>query len=183
MANTTMVKKVNVVAKLPIRTMTPVLFGEHKGISMSPANIFKCLIHRAIVDEVLPDGTLVRLDMTNYNQDNSKKMAPKVLEKDALKNAVEVAPVVKSATKIIKNDPEVDKVELVVDDPTGCGLTCNEDNVSIFEEKVDVDTPVEDKVADDEETSTDDAEETDSKTETKDAGYSQNQAKKKKKKK
>lgn len=67
----TMTKKVNINAKIPVRTIVPPIYGVINGVSMSPANIFKCLNHRAIIDEVLSDGSTVRLTMKNYNKDNS----------------------------------------------------------------------------------------------------------------
>ncbi len=67
----TMTKKVNINAKIPVRTIVPPIYGIMNGVSMSPANIFKCLNHRAIIDEVLSDGSTVRLTMKNYNTDNS----------------------------------------------------------------------------------------------------------------
>lgn len=80
----TMVKKVNVHAPIPIRTVSPTLYGDYKGLMMSPANIMKCLIHRAAVTEVLSDGTLVKLDRSNYNKDNSDLMATKKIEVEEL---------------------------------------------------------------------------------------------------
>lgn len=84
----TMVKKVNVHAPIPIRTVSPTLYGDYKGLMMSPANIMKCLIHRAAVTEVLSDGTLVKLDRSNYNKDNSGLMSTKKIEVEEL-NTVE----------------------------------------------------------------------------------------------
>ena len=84
----TMVKKVNVHAPIPIRTVSPTLYGDYKGLMMSPANIMKCLIHRAAVTEVLSDGTLVKLDRSNYNKDNSGLMSTKKIKVEEL-NTVE----------------------------------------------------------------------------------------------
>lgn len=66
----TMVKKVNVIARIPVRTLTPILHGTYLGITMSVANICKCLTFRAIVEEILPDGSVIFLDMNNYNKIN-----------------------------------------------------------------------------------------------------------------
>lgn len=67
----TMVKKVNVIAQIPIRNVYPPIYGTYKGISMSPANILKCLMHKAIVEEVLADGSTVKLTTKNYNTVNT----------------------------------------------------------------------------------------------------------------
>lgn len=66
----TMVKKVNVYAPIPIRTVTPPIHGRLNGVAMTPANILKCLIGRATVFEVLSDGSLLRLTQKNYNTVN-----------------------------------------------------------------------------------------------------------------
>ena len=66
----TMVKKVNVYAPIPIRTVTPTIYGKLEGVSMSPATILKCLIGRATVHEILSDGSLLKLTDKNYNTEN-----------------------------------------------------------------------------------------------------------------
>lgn len=66
----TMVKKVNVIAQIPIRTVYPPIYGSYSGIMMSPSVIFKCILHKAIVEEILSDGSTIRLNATNYNTVN-----------------------------------------------------------------------------------------------------------------
>ena len=70
----TMVKKVNVIAQIPVRNVYPPIYGTYKGIPMSPANILKCLMHKAIVEEVLEDGSTVRLNTKNYNTVNKPEV-------------------------------------------------------------------------------------------------------------
>lgn len=67
----TMLKKVNIVAQIPIRTVYPPIYGTYSGIVMSPSTILKCLTHKAYVEEILPDGSTVKLTMKNYNSVNS----------------------------------------------------------------------------------------------------------------
>lgn len=77
----TMVKKVNIIARLPVRTLYPPIHGTYEGINMSPANILKCLLHKAYVEEVLEDGSTLELNMQNYNTVNKpavKKPEPKL---------------------------------------------------------------------------------------------------------
>lgn len=69
----TMVKKVNVIARYPVRTLIPPMYGTYEGIMMSPANILKCLLHKAYVEEVLEDGSTLELNMHNYNTANKPK--------------------------------------------------------------------------------------------------------------
>lgn len=65
-----MTKRVNITTTIPVRTVTPPLSGTYKDIIMSTGDILKCISRRAIVDEILPNGTTVRLTMRNYYTDN-----------------------------------------------------------------------------------------------------------------
>ena len=79
----TMVKKVNVIAQIPVRNTYPTIYGTYKGIHMSPINILKCLMHKAKVTEILPDGSELPLNMHNYNTINNpedKEVQKAVLE-------------------------------------------------------------------------------------------------------
>ena len=60
-----MTKRVNVQARVAIRNTTPPIYGYHENIVMTTSDILKCLCKRAIVDEILPDGSLLRLNMKN----------------------------------------------------------------------------------------------------------------------
>ena len=70
----TMVKKVNVIAQIPVRNVYPPIYGTYKGIMMSPANILKCLMHKAVVEEVLSDGSTIKLTTKNYNTVNTPEV-------------------------------------------------------------------------------------------------------------
>lgn len=70
-AKQTMVKKVNIIAQIPIRTVYPTIYGTYKGIYMSPVNILKCLMFKAKITEILPDGSELPLNMYNYNTINN----------------------------------------------------------------------------------------------------------------
>lgn len=65
-----MTKRVNINAPIAIRSITPPIYGVCKNIIMSTGDILKCLCKRAIVDEILPDGSTIRLNMRNYYTDN-----------------------------------------------------------------------------------------------------------------
>lgn len=68
-----MTKRVNIDAPTAIRALNPPLLGKANNVIMSTGDILKCLCKRAKVDEVLPDGTTVRLNMANYYLDNSSQ--------------------------------------------------------------------------------------------------------------
>ena len=63
-------KLVNIHASIPVRDVTPPIYGEVMRCTMSTDDIFKCICHRALVDEVLSDGSIVRLGLNNYNKVN-----------------------------------------------------------------------------------------------------------------
>lgn len=65
-----MTKRVNINAPIAIRNITPPIYGVCKNVIMSTGDILKCLCKRAIVDEILPDGSTIRLNMRNYYTDN-----------------------------------------------------------------------------------------------------------------
>ena len=62
-------KKVNIIANIPIKTVTPPIYGVKKGITMTISDIMKCLTRRAIVEQVLSDGSTVRLNDKNFRYD------------------------------------------------------------------------------------------------------------------
>lgn len=63
-------KIVNIYPKRPITTINPPIRLTTLKVRKSFADIYKCLISRAIVDEVLPDGKTVRLTFENYKSVN-----------------------------------------------------------------------------------------------------------------
>lgn len=65
-----MTKHVNVYAQVAVRNVTPPIHGTCKDIIMTTGDILKCLCKRARVEEIMPDGSIVRLNMRNYYTDN-----------------------------------------------------------------------------------------------------------------
>ncbi len=86
------VKTVNINATIPIVNVTPPLYGYREGIKMTISDILKCLMRRAIIHEVMPDGTTIRLDLKNFRDDNraAMKVEKKVVEEEP--KTEEVAP-------------------------------------------------------------------------------------------
>lgn len=79
-----MKKRVNVEPVGPIYTLRVPITGKIINHEMSTGDILNCIYARAKVDEILPSGKLVRLNLSNYNKDNSileeKVELPKVTE-------------------------------------------------------------------------------------------------------
>lgn len=76
----TMTKRVNINAPVAIRTITPPIYGRVSNIVMTTGDILKCICKRAVVDEILPDGSTVRLTMKNYYTDNGAGLDAKKVE-------------------------------------------------------------------------------------------------------
>ncbi|MCM1236083.1 MAG: hypothetical protein NC489_38855 [Ruminococcus flavefaciens] len=65
-----MSKRVNIRTTVAVRTTNPPICGTKKNTIMSTSDILKCLCRRAVVEEILPNGSTIRLNMSNYNRDN-----------------------------------------------------------------------------------------------------------------
>ena len=82
-------KLVNITPVFPITSTNPPIRVPVKRIYMKPEDIRKCIIARAKVEEVLSDGTTIRLGMTSCFTDNEPKKAEEnvvedpVVEKDS----------------------------------------------------------------------------------------------------
>ena len=66
-----MEKLVNVRPTKIINRFNPPLKRTMRKIIMNEEQIRICIAEHAMVDEVLPDGSLLRLDFSNYNTDNN----------------------------------------------------------------------------------------------------------------
>ena len=132
-----MTKRVNINAKVAIRDVKPPIYGTLNNVVMSTGNILKCLCKRAIVDEILPDGSTVRLTMKNYYTDNGAGLtaAPDpTKKKKATRTSSKPEPKVEKETP---KEPEVVKEEVVEE------IKEPEIKASVVEEETKVPTPVE----------------------------------------
>lgn len=107
----TMTKRVNINAPVAIRTITPPIYGRVSNIVMTTGDILKCLCKRAVVDEILPNGSTVRLTMKNYYTDNGAGLDAKKVE--AVSQPAKVSDDKKSE---IEKMPEEKKVEETFND-------------------------------------------------------------------
>lgn len=68
-----MYKKVNIYPQTPITNIRPPIRSVTKKVTRSEEDIRACIIARAKVEEILPDGSIIRLNLTNYNINNYDK--------------------------------------------------------------------------------------------------------------
>lgn len=109
-------KLVNIASKVAIRTVTPKICGVHKNILMSTGDILRCICMRAHVEEILPDGSTVVLNSTNYNKDNTKKIHYVIADEMGIEvPSDEIADnVEKSADTCEENMESVDEISDVI---------------------------------------------------------------------
>ena len=104
-----MIKKVNIRASVPIKDFRPPIYGTCNGIEMTTGDILKCLCKRAIVDEVLPDGSTIRLDLKNYYTDNTHKTTTEVPAADKVQVVETSVPVeVHDEAPVVELEPVVE---------------------------------------------------------------------------
>ena len=122
-----MIKTVNVRPVIPIMALRTPIMGEVVNCKMSDGDILQCIYSRAFVDEILEDGTLVRLNLTNYNKDNSHLMKNKVVKEEIKEEPVVKTPVKEPVVETIVEEIKVEEpviieetpvVETIVEEPT-----------------------------------------------------------------
>lgn len=106
-----MTKKVNIYTRMPITVLKFPISGNVLGITLEVEDICKCICSKAKVDEILEDGSIVRLDLANYNKDNSKKkVVPKPAPKVVEEKKIEVKPI-DEVEPVVEKEPEPEKVK------------------------------------------------------------------------
>ena len=64
-------KLVNIYPSMPITSLRIPLRTRVTNITMDCESIRKCIIANAIVEEVLEDNSVIRLNLSNYNKNNN----------------------------------------------------------------------------------------------------------------
>ena len=70
-----MIKRVNVRTTTAIRDIQTPIYNSRQNILMSTMDIRTCLMKGAYVDEILNNGTVIRLDLFNYNNDHNSSIS------------------------------------------------------------------------------------------------------------
>ena len=83
-----MKKKINVYAKMPFSYGKGIIRGNMNNITLDIEGIRRLILAKNIVDEILPNGELLRLDLTNYNLNNDPAEKARI---EAAKAAAEAA--------------------------------------------------------------------------------------------
>ena len=96
-----MTKRVNIRTTMAVRNINPPICGTCNNVIMSTGDILKCLCRRAFVEEILPDGTTVRLNMKNYYTDNGAGLDATKKVEVVKEPEVEVIPAVEDPEEVI----------------------------------------------------------------------------------
>lgn len=130
----TMTKRVNIQARTAVRNTNPPIYGTINDIIMSTGDILKCLVKKATVDEILPDGSTVRLNYKNYYIDNGAGL-------DAMSGQAKIKP-----KKNINNAKKESKVTFIDDTIKETNTTSNVKNSDEDTKKDSIENTVEPKV-------------------------------------
>ena len=148
-------KKVNIYPSTPIVSVTPPIRTTVKGATKKIETIRKCIIARAKVEEVLPTGDTVILDLSNYDKDNRFNTESKMdIPETPADPIVPDAPVVEEP---VKEEPTKEE-ETVVEEAPVVEESVKEEPVKDEETVVEEAPVVEDPANDTEETVEEDAE-------------------------
>lgn len=108
-----MKKKVNIYPTVPIYLRPPIT-GVSYNVEMTEGDIQLCILRRARVEEVLSDGTVLPLNLSNYNTVNERpKIVEEVKEEIKIAELVEEPSVVKEEAVIQEDEPVIEEVETV----------------------------------------------------------------------
>lgn len=123
-----MTKYVSVRTRVAVRNTNPPICGSYTGI-MTTGDILKCICKRAKVEEILPDGRTVLLNMSNYYTDNGAGLDARVhhpIEKKVVENAPrfrvpvpqeQAAQVVETKTEDTIEEVKADESVTIIEEP------------------------------------------------------------------
>ena len=98
--STILKKKVNIYPRGPITNVNPPIRVPVKGVLLPITDIRRCVLAGAKVEEVLPNKTLVKLTLQNYDQDNGGVITSVEQPDDiSRKRATSKVPIKKQLTK------------------------------------------------------------------------------------
>ena len=147
-----MLKLVNIYPNGPITTINPPIRTALTKFSMDVADIRKCLLANAYVEEILNGSKTIQLTFENYDKDNdpvidAPKTAPKMVPVNHdVKVDDNIEPEEKTVTPEINEDPKVEDGSVEdstpVEDKTVEETTSEDESAEPVEEQV----PIEDAV-------------------------------------
>ena len=104
-----MKKKINIYAKMPFSYGKGIIRGNMNNITLDIEGIRQLILAKNIVDEILPNGELLRLDLTNDNTNNDPAEKARI---EAAKAAAEAARI-EAEHKAIEEAERIAKEEAI----------------------------------------------------------------------
>ena len=98
-----MKKKINIYAKMPFSYGKGIIRGNMNNITLDIEGIRQLILAKNIVDEILPNGELLRLDLTNYNTNNDPAEKARIEAAKAAAEAARIEAEHKAKEESIKN--------------------------------------------------------------------------------
>lgn len=130
-----MTKKVNIYPSTPITNVQPIIRSTIKNATKDTETIRKCIISRAKVEEILATGEIVKLDLSNYDKDNTLSKGKEVVNN---KSVVKEEPISDKTPTENVGDDKAEETK-VIEDAITTDEVVNEDKTE------DVAVEVEDK--------------------------------------
>lgn len=106
-----MKKRVNIKSPNVLYVFTPPMSGVFNNHEMTTGDIKNCLLQGAYVEEILSDGSTIRLDLNNFDKVNDiPKVQPEIKKViETPKNKVEVP---KQQEKIVVEEPVIPETKV-----------------------------------------------------------------------
>ena len=101
-----MKKKINIYAKMPFSYGKGIIRGNMNNITLDIEGIRQLILAKNIVDEILPNGELLRLDLTNYNTNNDPAEKARIEAAKAAAEAARIEAEHKAKEEAIKAEAE-----------------------------------------------------------------------------
>ena len=99
-----MIKRVNIRTTTEIRNIQTPIYNSRQNIAMNTMDIRTCIMKGAYVDEILNDGSTLRLNLYNYNKDNNANVVPTVK-------------VIESTEPVVISNTEDEKIPVITQEP------------------------------------------------------------------
>ena len=126
-------KKVNVIANSPIVDLKIPFVGNYRNIYMTVADIRTCLHAKAKVEEII-GRTIIPLDFTNYDTDNTPVEAKQVVEVTPVQETIPVVEETITEQEVATEEATVEQEVDVVETETVEEVVV-EEAVKVVEEK------------------------------------------------
>lgn len=126
--------RVTVTSRPITNISTGVIFsrGTYAALTLDEADIFKCICGKAIVEEVMPDGSLKKLDLFNYNKYNNNvndnDEPDQIVQSNNGTNSEEASQTEQAHTLVNPNVAPVNQKELVNPSAINAGTAEEQDN-------------------------------------------------------